>query len=172
MSTPRFAVGDVVTLRSGGPAMTVAALQPSIEDPHPGAELDCVWLDGNTVHRARFGAGTVAPSTAVGVGAQRRGDGHSDPVCSCCSAPLLFSARQRDDGMCGPCSRGASSDAAPASTAAPPTADREFLIRVLSRTSHGDGTWSNRGTCAPDCLKCRAQRMLNALPLPSAGAAP
>ena len=32
----------------------------------------------------------------------------TDPVCSCCSTPLLFSARQRGDGKCGPCSRAAS----------------------------------------------------------------
>ena len=34
-----FEVGDVVTLRSGGPWMTVAQLN--------GSEIGCVWFDGS-----------------------------------------------------------------------------------------------------------------------------
>jgi len=41
-----FAVGDVVVLKSGGPRMTIAALEDD--------EAVCVWVEKNRTFRERF----------------------------------------------------------------------------------------------------------------------
>ena len=50
MSEPKFKVGDVVLLRSGGPAMTVEVVRKG------GDELVChtKWFDGAEVKRDAF----------------------------------------------------------------------------------------------------------------------
>lgn len=46
-----FEIGDVVTLNSPGPNMTVSWLPPesSIEK-----SVDCLWFDGGTLHTGTF----------------------------------------------------------------------------------------------------------------------
>lgn len=39
------------------------------------------------------------------------------------------------------------------------TIDRDFLIRVMTRTKHGPAGSGRRGDCDPDCVKCEAQRL-------------
>ena len=47
-----FKIGDVVQLKSGGPPMTVKALD--------GDDLICIWFDGKRTLDGRFPAGALA----------------------------------------------------------------------------------------------------------------
>jgi uncharacterized protein YodC (DUF2158 family) len=48
-------VGDVVTLRSGGPKMTIEGFQHSYKIAH------CLWFVGGNVEEADFGTDTLCP---------------------------------------------------------------------------------------------------------------
>lgn len=66
MSSPKFQVGDVVILNSGGPRMTVSV----VEDTSKGFMLTCQWLDDDgALANHRFHEATVyrAGSTATPV---------------------------------------------------------------------------------------------------------
>jgi len=43
---PALEPGDLVSLRSGGPALTVAAVE--------GAKIHCVWFDGHVLEEAEL----------------------------------------------------------------------------------------------------------------------
>ena len=46
---PKFKNGQIVLLRSGGPAMTIASTHPPISDYY-----DTVWFDGGELRRDAF----------------------------------------------------------------------------------------------------------------------
>jgi uncharacterized protein YodC (DUF2158 family) len=50
-----FKPGHLVVLKSGGPVMTVDAVNTSIFDDNEITGIICVWFVGETLQRARFG---------------------------------------------------------------------------------------------------------------------
>jgi uncharacterized protein YodC (DUF2158 family) len=56
MSEQQLKVGDVVQLKSGGPAMTVNSISPN------GAAIECVWFDDDDNRQFdTFAPATLAP---------------------------------------------------------------------------------------------------------------
>jgi len=52
-------VGDVVRLKSGGPAMTVDFID--------GEQVTCVWFEKTKEKRATFSKGSLEPSQPTGI---------------------------------------------------------------------------------------------------------
>lgn len=48
---PDFEIGDIVSLKSGSPRMTIDAIG--------GSRMTCVWFIDNTYHRQEFDQGTL-----------------------------------------------------------------------------------------------------------------
>lgn len=55
--------GDLVVLKSGGPVMTVDAVNTDIFDDDKVAGVLCAWFVGNKLERARFDYNAVAPAS-------------------------------------------------------------------------------------------------------------
>lgn len=51
-----FKIGDTVTLKSGGPVMTVHSLGNSIVNP---GDVECIWFEGVVRHEAYFHPDTL-----------------------------------------------------------------------------------------------------------------
>ncbi|KIZ42981.1 MULTISPECIES: DUF2158 domain-containing protein [Rhodopseudomonas] len=57
-----FKLGDLVVLKSGGPVMTVDAINTDIFDDNKFTGIVCVWFVGETLQRVRFDYRAVAPA--------------------------------------------------------------------------------------------------------------
>jgi uncharacterized protein YodC (DUF2158 family) len=55
-----FTVGELVQLRSGGPVMTVEALDTGHGDAED--SIRCFWFAGAKLHKAWFSPATLAPA--------------------------------------------------------------------------------------------------------------
>ena len=55
----RVRAGDLVRLRSGGPVMTVDAINTSVFDDKKITGLSCVWFVGSKLERVRFDPSAV-----------------------------------------------------------------------------------------------------------------
>jgi uncharacterized protein YodC (DUF2158 family) len=62
MMTP-LKLGDLVVLKSGGPVMTVDAINTDIFDDSKYTGVVCVWFVGDTLQRVRFDYRTVEPAS-------------------------------------------------------------------------------------------------------------
>ena len=51
---PHFKSGDLVVLKSGGPAMTVDTVNTDISDDNKITGIVCVWFVGEKLERVRF----------------------------------------------------------------------------------------------------------------------
>ena len=56
---PHFKSGDVVVLKSGGPAMTVDTVNTDIFDDNKITGIVCVWFVGEKLERVRFEQGAL-----------------------------------------------------------------------------------------------------------------
>jgi uncharacterized protein YodC (DUF2158 family) len=56
-----FKSGDLVVLKSGGPTMTVDAVNTDIFDDNKITGIVCVWFDGDRLQRVRFGSDAIEP---------------------------------------------------------------------------------------------------------------
>ena len=54
--------GDLVTLKSGGPVMTVDTINTDIFDDDKVTGVLCAWFVGNKLERARFDCNAIAPA--------------------------------------------------------------------------------------------------------------
>jgi uncharacterized protein YodC (DUF2158 family) len=54
--------GDLVVLKSGGPTMTVDAVNTSIFDDDEVTGIVCVWFVGDKLERVRFEPGAIEPA--------------------------------------------------------------------------------------------------------------
>jgi uncharacterized protein YodC (DUF2158 family) len=54
--------GDLVVLKSGGPVMTVDAVNTDIFDDDKVTGVLCAWFVGNKLERARFDPGALVPA--------------------------------------------------------------------------------------------------------------
>jgi uncharacterized protein YodC (DUF2158 family) len=59
-----FKSGDLVVLKSGGPTMTVDAVNTDIFDDNKITGVVCVWFVGQKLERFRFEQGAIQPVTA------------------------------------------------------------------------------------------------------------
>jgi uncharacterized protein YodC (DUF2158 family) len=57
-----FKSGDLVVLKSGGPTMTVDAVNTSIFDDNVVAGIVCVWFVGDKLERVRFERDAIEPA--------------------------------------------------------------------------------------------------------------
>ena len=62
-ASPRFKVGDLVRLKSGGPTMTVSQV-PTDEGYGPGTTYSCIWFSGAKDNRATFRPEVLEPAPA------------------------------------------------------------------------------------------------------------
>jgi len=67
---PRLKEGDLVVLRSGGPVMTVDAVNTSVFDDNKVTGVSCVWFVGETFHRVRFDPNAVKRARMAKVAAR------------------------------------------------------------------------------------------------------
>ncbi len=56
-----FKSGDLVVLKSGGPTMTVDAVNTSIFDDNKVTGIVCVWIVGDKLERVRFEHDAIEP---------------------------------------------------------------------------------------------------------------
>ena len=56
--------GDLVVLKSGGPVMTVDAVNTDVFDDDKITGVLCAWFVGNKLERARFDPGALVPAPA------------------------------------------------------------------------------------------------------------
>jgi uncharacterized protein YodC (DUF2158 family) len=56
-----FKPGNLVVLKSGGPTMTVDAVNTDIFDDNKVTGIVCVWFDGDKLQRVRFGPDAIEP---------------------------------------------------------------------------------------------------------------
>jgi len=54
-----FKPGNLVVLKSGGPTMTVDAVNTDIFDDNKLTGIVCVWFDGDKLQRVRFGPDAI-----------------------------------------------------------------------------------------------------------------
>ena len=71
MDTTEIKVGDVVRFKSGGPMMTVEAVELAGSNP-PSQKLGCVWFEGLNVRYATVDGRAVDVLDATQVIAERR----------------------------------------------------------------------------------------------------
>jgi uncharacterized protein YodC (DUF2158 family) len=57
-----FKPGNLVVLKSGGPVMTVDAVNTSIFDDNKVTGIVCVWFVGEKLQRVRFEQGAIEPA--------------------------------------------------------------------------------------------------------------
>lgn len=143
-----FKIGDVVRLRSGGPAMTVGG-----EHDKMSGGWWCCWIsaDGEP-YSGRYESAALQPA-ALPVNAATC----APRDCWRCGTALLFSARERGDNLCGPCSRGHSYPF----PVHPSTArGAEFKVPA-GQAGHALRAWwaahnqDHTGTCeVPTCPRC------------------
>ena len=57
---PHFKSGDLVVLKSGGPAMTVETVNTDISDDKKITGIVCVWFVGEKLERVRFEQGLLS----------------------------------------------------------------------------------------------------------------
>jgi uncharacterized protein YodC (DUF2158 family) len=58
-----FRPGDLVVLKSGGPIMTVDAVNADIFDDDRVTGALCAWFVGNELERTRFDGNAIAPAS-------------------------------------------------------------------------------------------------------------
>ena len=63
---PHFKSGDLVVLKSGGPAMTVDTVNTDIFDDNKITGILCVWFVGEKLERVRFDHRAVEHAQRVG----------------------------------------------------------------------------------------------------------
>ena len=63
---PYFKSGDVVVLKSGGPAMTVDTVNTDIFDDNKITGIVCVWFVGEKLERVRFEQGALEHAQPAG----------------------------------------------------------------------------------------------------------
>jgi uncharacterized protein YodC (DUF2158 family) len=63
--------GDLVVLKSGGPVMTVDAVNTDIFDDDKVTGVLCVWFVGNKLERARFDCNAIAPAAPQEVASEK-----------------------------------------------------------------------------------------------------
>ena len=63
---PHFKSGDVVVLKSGGPAMTVDTVNTDIFDDNKITGIVCVWFVGEKLERVRFEQGALEHAQPAG----------------------------------------------------------------------------------------------------------
>ena len=63
---PRFKSGDLVVLKSGGPAMTVDTVNTDIFDDNKITGIVCVWFVGEKLERVRFDHRALEHAQTVG----------------------------------------------------------------------------------------------------------
>ncbi len=63
--------GDLVVLKSGGPTMTVDAVNTSVFDDTKITGVSCVWFVGDKLQRVRFDHNAVEPAAARDAGPKR-----------------------------------------------------------------------------------------------------
>ena len=61
---PLFKSGDLVTLKSGGPVMTVDTVNTNIFDDDKMTGVLCVWFVGEKLERVRFDHRAIEPAPA------------------------------------------------------------------------------------------------------------
>jgi uncharacterized protein YodC (DUF2158 family) len=57
-----FKPGNLVVLKSGGPVMTVDAVNTSIFDDNKVTGIVCIWFVGEKLQRVRFEQGAIEPA--------------------------------------------------------------------------------------------------------------
>jgi len=60
-----FKSGDLVTLKSGGPVMTVDSVNTDIFDDDKMTGVLCVWFVGEKLERVRFDHRAIEPAAAI-----------------------------------------------------------------------------------------------------------
>ncbi|MEW6639116.1 MAG: DUF2158 domain-containing protein [Pseudomonadota bacterium] len=65
----RLKEGDLVVLKSGGPVMTVDAVNTSVFDDAKVTGVSCVWFVGDSFHRVRFDPKAVERAKAAHIAA-------------------------------------------------------------------------------------------------------
>ena len=63
---PHFKSGDLVALKSGGPAMTVDTVNTDIFDDNKITGIVCVWFVGEKLERVRFEQGALEHAQPTG----------------------------------------------------------------------------------------------------------
>ena len=63
---PHFKSGDLVVLKSGGPAMTVDTVNIDISDDNKITGIVCVWFVGEKLERVRFDHRALEHAQPVG----------------------------------------------------------------------------------------------------------
>src|SRR5216110_1310812 len=67
-----FKPGNLVVLKSGGPIMTVDAVNTDIFDDNKVTGIVCVWFLGETLQRVRFGPDAIEPARLQKTSARKR----------------------------------------------------------------------------------------------------
>ena len=57
--------GDLVVLKSGGPVMTIDAVNTDVFDDDKVTGVLCAWFVGNKLERARFDPGALVPAPST-----------------------------------------------------------------------------------------------------------
>ena len=73
----RLKEGDLVVLKSGGPVMTVDAVNTSVFDDSKVTGVSCVWFVGETFHRVRFDPRAVERAKAERIRVERAKADHA-----------------------------------------------------------------------------------------------
>ena len=63
---PHFKSGDLVVLKSGGPATTVDTVNTDIFDDNKITGIVCVWFVGEKLERVRFEQGVLEHAQPIG----------------------------------------------------------------------------------------------------------
>lgn len=67
-----FKPGNLVVLKSGGPVMTVDAVNTDIFDDNKVTGIVCVWFLGEKLQRVRFGQDAIEPARLQKTSSRRR----------------------------------------------------------------------------------------------------
>ena len=67
-----FRSGNLVVLKSGGPVMTVDAVNTDIFDDNKVTGIVCVWFIGESLQRARFEQDAIEPAPSQNTASRKR----------------------------------------------------------------------------------------------------
>src|SRR2546429_5443914 len=67
-----FQPGNLVVLKSGGPVMTVDAVNTDIFDDNKVTGIVCVWFLGEKLQRVRFGQDAIEPARLQKTSSRKR----------------------------------------------------------------------------------------------------